>query len=68
MFVKGMMMEEVLELVAAHDWEIVEDSTYEAYDGTMALQLVVWQGDHAVAVEVFHDKVDELEYIPAWAM
>ncbi len=68
MFVKGMMMEEVMELVAAEGLEVVEESTYEAYDGTMAHELVVWQGDHAVSVGIFHDKVDELVYIPAWAM
>lgn len=64
---KGMTFEQVKELIEKNDWELYECKEYEAYDDTIAIDLTVMQGDHAVGVSIFHEKVDSLEYIPLWA-
>ena len=68
MLTKGMTAEEMTAMVDVMGWEMVDDKEYEAYDGSVARSLTVWQGDHAVAVEMLHGVVDSLEYVPAWAM
>jgi len=68
MLIKGMTTEEMTAMVDAMGWEIIDDEEYDAYDGSVARALTIWQEDHAVAVEVFHGVVDSLEYVPAWAL
>lgn len=68
MLTKGMTIEQVEGMVKTAGWEIFDDEEYKAFDGSMALSMTVLQGDHAVAVDFFHGVIDELQYIPAWAL
>lgn len=68
MLTKGMTAEQVEEMVEVSGWEILEEEEYEAFDGSVAVSMVVFQGDHAVAFDLFHGLVDDLQYVPEWAL
>lgn len=68
MLTKGMTLEQVEMMVALMGWELLDSEDYEAFDGSSARSLTVYQGDHAVAVDLFHGVVDSLEYVPDWAL
>ena len=65
---KGMTAEEMTAMVETQGWEVVDDHEYEAFDGSVARQVTLWQGDHGVAVDLIHGVVEFLEFIPDWAM
>ena len=68
MIERGMTYEQILRLVEANGWEILEDAPGEE-DGVTWREMTIWQDDHAVGVGVDDDEgVYELVYIPRWAL
>ena len=66
MLTKGMTTEQMTEMIKASAWEVLSDEKYEEEEGSS--DLVIWQTDHAVAVEVTKGVVTDLQYVPAWAL
>lgn len=67
---RGMTKEEMMTMCDAMAWEITDEMTSEAYDGTEIYECVVMQEDfrgvHGVEVTFFDGVLDSLIFRPAW--
>lgn len=67
MFEYGMSYEEVMAMVEAMGWEVLEEEEHEE-DGECWEEMTVLQEDHAVALGLDDTGVYELQFVPLWAL
>ena len=67
MLKQGMTYEEIKAMVKENGWEVLEEKENEQY-GDVWTELIIWQDDHAVFVQVDDEGIYEIQFVPARAL